>query len=335
MLDEHFILQSITPYLNVKRELLESEFAKLFSCLEQQEQAEVIRILSDHGIRIVPEEAKGETSLDPPDAYRGRLFQSDGQMGNEQLCLMIQQENHAGACAALIKRNKGFVHREAWRLHNAYPQADLSLEDLCQEGAIGLILAAYRFDPSIHHVRFLTYAWYWVRKSMRWAIIHQGYPIRIPVHAFETLYHIYAQWVQHSDWDEQALWSHLDSHEKKYLGYAKQYFNVPSLNQPVGEGQTLQLQDFQCAPEDTYTEEQAFHAFLRYDIQDALRTLKPRERAIVCYRFGLDGRPPETLEQVGRHYQLTRERIRQIENKALRKLRHPTCSQRLRDYYEE
>lgn len=347
MLNEEFVLKSIEPRLNAKRELSEFEFFELFSGLERQEQYEVINIMIKHDIDYVDEKEEETETLSKAEVLYTMNDSVDYKrllhLKNEQLCVMAQ-DGDSIALAALIDKNKRFVYQLALKLHSQYYQTCLTVDDLYQEGNIGLIEAAQRFNVSLDF-QFLTYSWHWIRQKITRAAIDTGYTIRIPVHMYEKIVRINVCRKKHPMEDinelldilntENSADQHLTKADlKKYLMYAEQYLNTTSLNTLVGEGEETELMDFIADDSVLAVEDIVFENTLQQELEKVLKTLKPREEKVLRLRFGLNDGNPKTLEEVGQEFNVTRERIRQIEAKALRKLRHPSRSKKIRDYLD-
>ncbi|HEY5466274.1 MAG TPA: RNA polymerase sigma factor RpoD [Clostridia bacterium] len=219
-----------------------------------------------------------------------------------------------------------------------YVGRGMSFLDLIQEGNLGLIKAVDKFDHS-KGFKFSTYATWWIRQAITRAIADQARTIRIPVHMVETinkLIRVQRQLVQElgREPEIEELAETMGMQVEKVREIMKISQEPVSLEKPIGEEEDSHLGDFIPDDDAMSPVDQVTYTLLREQLLNAMDTLTTREEKVLRLRFGLDDGRPRTLEEVGKEFDVTRERIRQIEAKALRKLRHPSRSKALKDYLD-
>lgn len=322
----------IEPFLKGKK-ISKRDFENLFGSFDEEMMDIVIDFINKKNIKIVSDHE-----------VIGQVFYNDKKKiasTNEELCVMYQRGNKL-ALDALIQKNKRLVYSRVMKYVNVYKH-DLSEEDLFQEGCMGLITAVNKFDNNLGF-KLTTYAINWIDQSILRSIADKGFTIRVPVHMFDKinkLNRIYR------DVDILGLsYNEIRIEVMEKMGVASEeldemlmiYYNIislSSLNIPIGEDGDTQLGDMIKAYVELDTFDIVAADLLKTDLEKILDTLTPREEKILKLRFGLEGGREHTLEEIGKIFDVTRERIRQIEAKALRKLRHPSRSKKLRGYLYE
>lgn len=330
MLNKNFILSRIYPFLNKNNELSEAQFFELFGNLEQKEQYEIINIMIDNNIDYV-EEKEEESSLSYVTEYRDLKH-----ISNEMLCHMAQNGDQS-ATAALIENNKLFIYKIALQINYSFNQHSLSMDDLFQEGCLGVLEAIKNFDITKDN-KFITYSWYWIKQRITRAIMDTGFIIRIPVHKFEKMIRILNCLKQNQNATHKELSFILETISEnevlELLSIYENYLNTTSLNLLIDEDSTTELRELLPYEPDITLEDKIIYNSLKTELNNVLSTLNSREQRILELRFGiLDGKE-HTLEEIGSIYKVTRERIRQIEAKAFKKLRHPSRANRIKDFID-
>ena len=279
--------------------------------------------------------APGSRMNDPVRQYLKKIGRVALLSGDEEVALAKRIEaGDQEAKDELTNANLRLVVSIAKR----YVGRGMSFLDLIQEGNMGLMKAVDKFDYRLGF-KFSTYATWWIRQAITRAIADQARTIRIPVHMVETintLIRLQRQLLQDLGRDPvpEEIGAEMNLPTKKVREILKIAQEPVSLETPIGEEDDSHLGDFIEDKDATSPEQHAASEMLKTQLAEVLDTLTDREENVLRLRFGLDDDNPRTLEEVGRVFGVTRERIRQIEAKALRKLRHPSRSNQLRDFLE-
>ncbi|MFA0816142.1 MAG: RNA polymerase sigma factor RpoD [Anaerofustis sp.] len=270
---------------------------------------------------------------DPVRMYLKEIGKVDLLSAEEEVALAERIE-HGDAEARRILTNANL--RLVVSIAKRYVGRGMAFLDLIQEGNLGLLKAVEKFDSS-KGFKFSTYATWWIRQAITRAIADQARTIRIPVHMVETINKIMRTTrvlVQELGRDPSTaeIAEKMGMSEERVIEILKIAQDPVSLETPIGEEEDSHLGDFIPDEDALAPEEMASYMLLREQLFEVLDTLTDRESKVLILRFGLEDGRPRTLEEVGEIFKVTRERIRQIEAKALRKLRHPTRSKKLKDF---
>ena len=285
---------------------------------------------------VDPVELAAEYNLDDP----VRMYLKE--IGQIRLLTAEEEQELAARVAQGDKYAKDKLTEANLRLvvsiAKKYSGRGLHILDLIQEGNLGLMKAAEKFEPE-RGFKFSTYATWWIRQAITRAIADQARTIRIPVHMVETINKVIRvsrqllQELGHEPTPEEIA-KEMGITVEKVREIKKISQDPVSLETPIGEEEDSHLGDF--IPDDDVPApvDAAAYSMLKEQLMEVLDTLSDREKKVLMLRFGLEDGRPRTLEEVGKEFNVTRERIRQIEAKALRKLRHPSRSKKLKDYLE-
>ena len=367
-MNENIIMGMVANYLQ-NRALTYHEFDQIFSMLSLHEQYSVLEVLDKNNIELVDShKSSTETDILPEEStekdefkvlYDYDLF-SDSESkttkveynkGDNQF-LKVRDKVHLST-KALIKMiqggdaqakqdlciaNQGLVDKGA-HMYQHLLGNKMDFEDLEQAGMLGMIKAAEKFDLNIG-TEFSTYASWWIKQSITREIQDNGYTIRIPVHKMEQIQKVMrldSKYATETDYQKRIM---LISQETEMpialiedcMRIFYQFIRTTSLDLPVGEDEDTPLGELVQQEDEISIEDIVASKLLREHLEKLLDTLNGREQKVLRLRFGLDDGKARTLEEVGKTLNVTRERIRQIEAKAIRRLRHPSRSKKIRDY---
>lgn len=330
-------IMELFPEAEDNIELLDSLYEKLaevgIDVFDVASEEAAVELLKSQELDVSKLKLDKTLSSDPVRMYLREIGKHELLTGEEEVSLAKKAEKgDKRAAEKLARANLRLVVSIAKR----YMGRGLHFLDLIQEGNIGLMRAVEKFDWE-RGFKFSTYATWWIRQAITRAIADQAKTIRIPVHMVETINKYkrierqLEQELERTPTPEEVA-QVMGIEVEKARGIVKISQDTTSLETPVGKEEDTRLKEF-IEDETTLSPfESASRELLKDHIEEVLGTLNDRERKVLELRFGLEDGKTRTLEEVGKEFGVTRERIRQIEAKALRKLRHPTRSKRLKDY---
>ena len=328
----------------VTYEEIEAKIEKMHLNLGEEENAELYKAMDEANINIVDiapntlDLAKGiaDVSIDDPvKMYLKDIGKVPLLSGEEEARLaQLMQEGDEDAKQKLSEANLRLVVSIAKR----YVGRGMQFLDLIQEGNLGLMKAVDKFDYT-KGFKFSTYATWWIRQAITRAIADQARTIRIPVHMVETInrqVRVSRSLLQQLGREPtpEEIANEMGVPEEKVIEIQKIAQDPVSLETPIGEEEDSQLVDFIEDDKTVAPSDVAAYAVLKEQMLSVLHKLTPREEMVLRLRYGIDDGRPRTLEEVGKEFNVTRERIRQIEAKALRKLRHPSKKKKLEDFLD-
>ena len=328
--------------------------------LKEEELDRVLDILAENQVQILDGEEEADASETEIEEVEGELTgkmaltengswnQADPvclylkEIGKISLLTQEEEQDLAIQIQAGDKEAKEKLAKANLRLvvsiAKRYAGRGMAFLDLVQEGNLGLMRAVEKFNYEKGY-RFSTYATWWIRQSITRAIANQARTIRIPVHMVKVINRVMRssrRLIQELGREPtvQEIADQVHMPVKRVEEVLNMAQEPVSLETPVGEEEDSHLGDFIRDEKMSLIQDEASFVFLHEQLMDVLKTLTPREQQVLSLRFGLYDGEARTLEEVGRKFHVTRERIRQIEDKALRKLRHPSRSRKLKDYLE-
>ena len=310
-------------------EMKELDFVEEPENLEELEEIEQSQEVEEVSLT----ESEGTAYDDPVRMYLKEIGKIPLLSSKEEIELAKRiEEGDEEAKKRLAEANLRLVVSIAKR----YVGRGMQFLDLIQEGNMGLIKAVDKFEYQKGY-KFSTYATWWIRQAITRAIADQGRTIRIPVHMVETINRVIRtsrEMVQRlgREPSEKELAKEVQMEEQQIEKILRMAQEPVSLESPIGEEDDSHLGDFIQDEDSPEPHDSAAYTLLKEQLEEVMNTLTPREAKVLKLRFGLEDGKARTLEEVGREFEVTRERIRQIEAKALRKLRHPSRSKKLRDY---
>ena len=313
--------------IDVVEDMAEESFDDLefIAAAQEEEEEDLENALNADGIAID----------DPVKVYLKEIGRVPLLSPDEEVTLAVRiAEGDESAKKRLSEANLRLVVSIAKR----YLGRGMQFLDLIQEGNLGLIKAVEKFDYT-KGFKFSTYATWWIRQAITRAIADQARTIRIPVHMVETINKVkkISSQLLHTNGHEptaEEISDELDMPVDKVREIMRVAQEPVSLETPIGEEEDSHLGDFIPDDDAPAPQDAASHTLLKEQLSEVLDTLTPREEKVLRLRFGLEDGRSRTLEEVGKEFNVTRERIRQIEAKALRKLRHPSRSKKLKDFLD-
>ena len=345
--DVEELRKAIRPHV-IDGMLTYDNFEKLFGFLPLKEQYSICYAIQDHlKIELVDETISAPDEEIPDEDVSDEVAPLINRKPNEikipnKLLIKLIQDGDKQARQDLCVKNRRLVEKFASKYEKIF-DSQLAFEDLVQEGTIGILKAAEQFDFS-KDTQFSTYATWWIKQTITRAIVNTGLTVKLPVHVVEKILRAsrYERFFMIQGFDLRrrieliAQEMQTTPEEVSHLfALRAAYMNIVSLDKPVDEedGDSLLINFIEDSNTPDPAESVSF-MILKEQLEEVLNALTPREKDVLKLRYGLEDGRERTLEEVGKIFNVTRERIRQIEAKALRKLRHPARSKKLRDFLD-
>ena len=334
---EKFVLDLVKKLIGNSNQLSLSQFNMMTTHLNKNEEKELLDILEKNKISIVE-----DNNISKSEKIRKISPTIDSKkvnLSNEQLCTMYQNGDEK-ALELIWVKNLGWINMRIEKYINKYKHK-LEREDLEQSCFMGIRKAAEKYN-SKYHTKFTTYATFWIDQSITRTIVDTGFTIRIPVHKFDQINRIKGDIIKYNLHEYRKLVEFVKEKEglneeqiQEILFLSQYVLDIVSLDMPVGEEKESTIGQILIADKSEQVEEIVIKDILKEEIECILSHLNDQEIKVIQLRFGLHDNEPKTLEEIGKIFGVTRERIRQIESKALRRLRHPTRRKYLKEYWEE
>lgn len=341
-MNEEFVIKLVTKHLDEQRKIDKGKFDQIFIALNLEQKNSVRECLHKYGIAVSDERNIKFDKINVIQVEKKPAIIQDyaqhktlKNLSNEQLCVLYQQGSTV-ALGCLLENNQKLIWSRVIRYSGRYKHK-LDEEDLIAFGNMGMMKAAEKYDIRNDN-KFATYAIYWIDQSIMRSIADFGFTIRVPVHMFEAVNKVLRLKQRYMESSKEEFYQILQQqgiNQDRYrqlMVVSQHILTIQSLNSLVGEDDETELGEFITDSHQLTVEELVEQNLLREKIEEVLEELTDKEKNILRLRFGLKDGVPRTLEQVGKVYGVTRERIRQIESKALSKLNHPSRRKKIEDY---
>ncbi|MGL5411352.1 sigma-70 family RNA polymerase sigma factor [Cetobacterium sp.] len=333
MINVEYVLKKVRPFLIENNKLKKEDFKNLFGELENTELKKILILLKKKNIEILLENkievGKDNINLD---------YKVIRNLSNEQLCVLYSEGNEK-ILGTIIEKNENLIWSRV-KKYNKYLKHKLEDDDLFQSGAIGLINAVRKFEID-KGTNLTTYAIWWIDQKIKRDIIDYGFTIRIPVHMFDVIIKVNNIMYNNEGMSKEKLYDIARKEEitlEKFelaIWLRAYILKTTSINVLVGEDLGSELGDFIIDDSNESIAMKIEKSMLREELNKLLNRLTEREKEVLILRFGLNDGIQRTLEEIGKIFKVTRERIRQIEAKALGKLKYSSRKSGLKEFLVE